>query len=79
MVTVHRAFGFRFAIFSNDHEPAHIHVFGKGGEVKIDLAQPGSVELVWTVAVSRSDVRKILQEAEAKREDFLQAWRCIHG
>jgi hypothetical protein len=35
MVTVHRAHGFQFAIFVNDHSPPHVHVFGKGGEAKI--------------------------------------------
>lgn len=37
MVTVLRAEGFRIVIFTNDHEPAHVHVFGDG-EAKIDLA-----------------------------------------
>jgi uncharacterized protein DUF2442/uncharacterized protein DUF4160 len=31
MVTVHRAYGFRFVIFANDHSPPHVHVFGQGG------------------------------------------------
>jgi len=35
MVTVHRAFGYRFVIYTNDHEPAHVHVVGKGCEAKI--------------------------------------------
>ncbi|WP_083961595.1 DUF4160 domain-containing protein [Salinimicrobium terrae] len=29
--------GFRFFFYSNEHLPKHIHVEGKGGEVKIDL------------------------------------------
>ena len=37
MVTVHHAFGFRFVMFVNDHDPPHAHVFGQGGEAKIDL------------------------------------------
>ena len=28
MVTVMRAEGLRVVIYSNDHEPAHVHVFG---------------------------------------------------
>jgi len=36
MVTVHRARGLRFVIFVDDHEPAHVHVFGDG-QAKIDL------------------------------------------
>jgi hypothetical protein len=30
MVTVHRAHGLRVVIFVDDHEPAHVHVFGDG-------------------------------------------------
>lgn len=36
MVTVHREAGFRFIIFVDDHEPAHVHVIGDG-KAKIDL------------------------------------------
>jgi hypothetical protein len=40
-VTVHRAHGFRFVIFTNDHAPPHVHVFGQGGEAKIVLEGRG--------------------------------------
>lgn len=30
MVTVHREGGFRVVIFTDDHEPAHVHVYGDG-------------------------------------------------
>ena len=30
MVTIHREHGLRFAILTNDHEPAHVHVYGDG-------------------------------------------------
>ena len=35
MVTVLRAEGLRVVIFTNNHEPAHVHVFGSG-EAKIE-------------------------------------------
>jgi hypothetical protein len=49
MVTVHRAYGFRFVIFANDHSPPHVHVFGQGGEAKIALQGPDGVGLDWFV------------------------------
>jgi len=52
MVTVHRAYGFRFVIFSNDHSPAHVHVCGQGGEAKIVLAGPGGIRLDWVTGIS---------------------------
>jgi hypothetical protein len=51
MVTVHRAYGFRFVIFPNDHSPPHVHVFGQGGEATIVLEGPGGIELDWAVGV----------------------------
>jgi len=36
MVTVYRAHGLRVVIFVDDHEPAHVHVFGDG-EAKVNF------------------------------------------
>ncbi|MEP9388729.1 DUF4160 domain-containing protein [Mesorhizobium sp. KR9-304] len=40
MVTVLCIDGFRIVIFLDDHEPAHVHVFGDG-EAKINLVSAG--------------------------------------
>lgn len=78
MVTVHRAHGFRFVIFANDHSPPHLHVFGRGGEAKILLEQE-SVKLERFIGLSRADVRIVLSEAQGMREHLLVAWRKLHG
>jgi hypothetical protein len=50
MVTVYRGAGLRVVIFVDDHEPAHVHVFGDG-QVKIGLLGPdGRPELIWPTA-----------------------------
>lgn len=36
MVTVFRLAGMRFVIYTDDHEPAHVHVYGDG-EVRVDI------------------------------------------
>jgi hypothetical protein len=79
MVTVHRAMGYRFVIFTDDHSPPHVHVFGHGGEAKIDLLPNGHIELVWASAISRADLRKLLAEATGHHTSLLTAWRRIHG
>jgi len=79
MVTVHRAFGFRFMIFSNDHEPAHVHVFGQGGEAKLNLTGSHGVVLESAAGISRIDARRIVAEMQANKELLLAAWREIHG
>jgi uncharacterized protein DUF4160 len=78
MVTVHRAYGFRFVIFSNDHSPAHVHVFGQGGEARIVLEGPGGITLDWVAGISRGDVRKLMQEVQREQERLIAMWRTIH-
>ncbi len=64
MVTVHRAFGFRFMVLSNDHAPAHIYVFGQGGEAKVNLDGPDGLEVGWVVGISEADMRRIMTEVQ---------------
>lgn len=79
MVTVHRAGGFSVVIFTNDHEPAHVHVF-KDGEAKINLVGPGDApELVWAVDMTRADIRRAMAIVTERRDDLLARWNEIHG
>ncbi|PZR35814.1 DUF4160 domain-containing protein [Caulobacter segnis] len=79
MVTVLRVEGLRIVIFSNDHEPAHVHVFGDG-EAKINLlGDEGNAELVWTVGFSRADVRRAVAVVDDHREMLLTRWSEMHG
>ncbi|CFX24473.1 conserved protein of unknown function [Candidatus Filomicrobium marinum] len=79
MVTIHRAHGLRVIIFTDDHEPAHVHVFGDG-HAKINLIGPdGAPALVSTEGMKRSDVRRAMQIVRDQQEQFLARWRQIHG
>ena len=79
MVTVLRAHGLRVVIYLNDHEPAHVHVFGDG-EAKINLrGVDGDSELVWADAMSRAEVRRAMQVVVANQAFLLQRWEDIHG
>jgi hypothetical protein len=71
MITVHRAHGFRFVIFPNDHSPPHIHAIGHGGEAKIILDGQGTVRLDWVVGIGRSDLARMMQEAERESERLI--------
>jgi len=79
MVTVHRAFGFRFVIFTNDHAPPHVHVFGQGGEAKIALTSGRIATVTWVNGISRADLRRLVAEARRQHALLLEAWRAIHG
>ena len=79
MVTVLRAYGLRVVIFANDHQPAHVHVFGDG-EVKISLRGAGRApELVWADAMSRGEVRRALRIVAEQQAFLLARWEEIHG
>lgn len=79
MVTIYRAHGLRIVIFSDDHEPAHVHVFGDG-QAKINLIGPEDKPvLVWAEDMKRSDVRRAMDMVTARRTEFLAHWREIHG
>ena len=79
MVTIYRAHGLRVVIFTNDHEPAHVHVLGDG-EVKINLIGPdGPPSLVWVHGMKVNDVRRAFEIVEQQQDAFLAKWREIHG
>ena len=79
MVVVHRAHGYRFVIYTLDHEPAHVHLTGPG-QAKINLVGPdGAPELVSSVGIKRSDMSRLFAEVVERREEFLKAWERIHG
>ena len=79
MVTIYRAHGLRIVIFTDDHEPAHVHVFGDG-HAKINLSGPaGAAELVWAVDMKRNEVRRAMAIVAEHRQQFLKRWRSIHG
>ncbi|NBZ88991.1 DUF4160 domain-containing protein [Stagnihabitans tardus] len=79
MVTIYRANGLRVIIFTDDHEPAHVHVFGDG-QAKIDLISPsGAPSLVWAEGMKANDLRRAMQMVRDQQEEFLAKWREIHG
>ncbi|MCC5611656.1 DUF4160 domain-containing protein [Nostoc sp. CHAB 5834] len=79
MVTVHREAGFRFVIFKDDHEPAHVHVYYGGAEVKIALGiKRGSPENIRNYGMRMSDVRKALKMVTAQQPLLLEKWKEIH-
>jgi hypothetical protein len=79
MIVVHRVGGFRFVIYTSDHEPAHVHVIGDG-HAKINLAGPdGLPELVFSIGIKKSDMRRLLADAMQHREILLNRWNQIHG
>jgi histidinol phosphatase-like PHP family hydrolase len=79
MVTIFRSQGLKVVIFTDDHEPAHVHVFGDG-HVKINLVGEGDEpELIFARDMKRSDIRRAVQIVIDNQSEFLAHWRDIHG
>lgn len=79
MVVIHRAHGFRFVIYTADHEPAHIHITGPG-QAKINLTDPdGRPEAVYFIGIKRPDQRRLMAEVIERQDEFLAEWERIHG
>ncbi len=59
MVVVHRALGFRFVIYTLNHEPAHVHITS-AGQAKINLlGADGRPEMVQSIGIKRTEWEKI--------------------
>ena len=72
MVVIHRAHGFRFVIYTADHEPAHVHITG-AGQAKVNLSGPdGRPEVISVVGIKQSDIRRLMSEVVERRNEFLK-------
>jgi hypothetical protein len=77
MVTVHREAGFRFVIYVDDHEPAHVHV-ENGGNAKIEIAGDRP-KLMYSRGMSGGDLRKAMLIVAEQQTAMLARWREFHG
>lgn len=75
MVTVLRAFGLRFVIYTADHEPPHAHVYGDG-EARIDIV---TLKVITQGGLSDRDVRRAVAVIAENQTLFLDRWRQYHG
>ncbi|MCJ9750143.1 DUF4160 domain-containing protein [Neorhizobium sp. BETTINA12A] len=75
MVTVLRQHGLRFVIYTADHEPPHVHVYGDG-EARIDIE---TLKVLTQGGMSDRDVRRAAEIVAANRQLFLETWRKYHG
>jgi len=79
VVVVHRAHGFRFVIYTLDHEPAHIHITGDG-QAKVNLLGPdGAPVVIYSIGIRRSALRRPIAEVVERQDIFLREWERIHG
>lgn len=75
MITIHRAAGLRFQIYTNDHEPAHVHVFANG-EARINIR---TGEVISNRGMKRGDLATALRLVGERKDEFLKEWTKHHG
>ena len=63
-------------IYTNDHAPAHVHVWKAGGETIINI-NPVEVESV--EGMKKKEASKAVEIVEANQDFLLERWREIHG
>lgn len=79
MPTVLREDNLRVVIYTDDHAPPHVHVFGDG-ETKISLkGRNGEAEVIRVVGADLRESRRALKIVREKRDYLLERWSSIHG
>jgi hypothetical protein len=79
MATVLRLGQFRFWIWSNDHNPPHVHMENGSGEVRILLGNESKAPEIDENSMCLRDARKVWRIVAERQEYFLIEWRKIHG
>lgn len=76
MPTIFREDGFDVTVFTNDHEPPHVHVFKADSELIVNLSP---IQIRDNYRMSKRDARKALRIVTSRRDELLDAWDQIHG
>ncbi|HMB01791.1 MAG TPA: DUF4160 domain-containing protein [Spirochaetota bacterium] len=70
-----RTSNLKFAIRTNDHPPAHVHVLGPDAEAKIDLK---SLDIISAAGFSKKDITRIISFLKDKKDILIKAWEEYH-
>jgi hypothetical protein len=76
MGTIHWQDGFRFAIWSMDHPPAHVHAYHGDGLAIVEIE---TLFVRRYVNMKPKDVVKAVRIVKQNAGKFAMEWRRIHG
>ena len=80
MPTVLRIVGLRVVIYPHDHRPAHVHVWGGGGEAVFFLNCPdGPPELRELRGFDKRQLARVIEGLMSELAMLCERWRTIHG
>jgi Domain of unknown function (DUF4160) len=70
----------RVMIYTNDHRPAHVHVWEGQRQAVFDLNCPsGPIDLRENYGFSRPEVNRLARLLQTHVQLLCAAWRAIHG
>lgn len=72
---------YRVAVYSNDHEPAHVHVVGKGREARFELNCPDGPVRYWDHFGfwKWAELKEIGEEIADRLTLCCEIWSKFHG
>ena len=83
MAEIFRSDGCVVKIFSDDHEPPHVHVSSAEQEIRIDISGPMAVVLGASKRRQRNAsikfTKKALRLVNNRLPEIKAAWESIHG
>jgi hypothetical protein len=81
MPTVLRQNGFKVFIYTNDHEPAHVHVMKDRGEAKIQIVdlEEGPSFVSVSPGMKDKDAYRAFEIVVENQEKLLDEWKKYHG
>lgn len=77
MPTILFIFGFRFIIYTRDHNPPHIHAIKNTGAAKIEIYP--NICLKENKGLSPKELKTVMSVVEEYKEEFLAKWIEYHG
>ena len=79
MPTIHVEDGLSFRVFTNDHEPPHVHVVKDNAVVLINLGDSNTRPTIREIfGMKRVDVKKALRITAENQDTFLEEWGNYH-
>jgi hypothetical protein len=70
----------RICIYTSDHRPSHVHVFGDDSEAIFNLNCPtGPIELRVNYGFKSKTLNGLMLHILGKVSGFCEVWRSIHG
>lgn len=66
----------KFKIWSNDHDPPHLHVLGPDCHAKVNIE---TLEIMQAKGFSEKDLKIIQQQIFKRRAKIMEQWGEIHG